>query len=164
MIKDATLIHATTVYLDGYGVIISGASGIGKSSMAVELLSEAHGFDFILLNSGNNILVADDQTQIVRTDVGGQKQILAYCPKNIQGLLEIRGLGIISVPFKSPVTVHLYVEIVNRMPPRMPAKQMQKITVLDVKIPYIQIFKDDRMPNARIRAALYAHTRKKLVS
>ncbi len=156
------LIHATTIFLEGYGIIISGPSGIGKSALALDLLNDAHGFDYILLNSGNNLLVADDQTYIGKTVVNGEQQIFAQCPQNIEGKLEVRGLGIIDVPFKSPVQIHLYVEIIDTMPMRMPVLQKQYILLQGIRIAKIQIYKQDTMAKARVKAALYAHMRSKL--
>lgn len=163
MTKNTELLHATTIFLDGFGIMIGGASGIGKSALALDLLNDAHGFDFVLLNSGSNLLVADDQTYVGRDMVDGKEQLMARCPENIEGLLEVRGLGIIKVPFRSPAIVHLYVEIVDKMPARMPEKKDQYRYILDIKTPYIQIHKDDKLAKARVRAALYAHTRAKLV-
>ncbi|NRA87080.1 MAG: hypothetical protein HRU28_06730 [Rhizobiales bacterium] len=158
------LIHATTIYLDGYGVMISGPSGIGKSSLALDLLNDAHGFEYILLNSGNNKLVADDQTLIAKVETDGGAQLQANCPQNIEGKFEVRGLGIINLPYKSPAPINLYVEIVDNLPERMPAKKNQTRKLLGVSISFIQIYKNDRFAKARVRAALYAHMRDKLIS
>lgn len=157
------LLHATSIYLDGYGVMIGGPAGIGKSALALDLLNDAHGFEYVLLNAGSSMLVADDQTYVGRDEVDGVAQLIARCPENIEGLLEVRGLGIIKVPFKSPAPMHLYVEIVDQLPARMPEQKDRYRYILDVKMPYIQIFKDDRWAKARVKAALYGFTRAKLV-
>lgn len=162
MTETTKLIHATSIFLDGYGIFIGGPTGIGKSALALDLLNDAHGFDFILLNGGSNLLVADDQTHMGKDLQDGKPHLVAHCPKNIEGLLEVRGLGIIKLPFKSPAPMHLYVEIIDKIPARMPEPKNQTRTILGVKIAYIQIYKNDRMAKARVRAALYAHTRAKL--
>lgn len=164
MSEKTNLLHATTIFLDGFGIMIGGPAGIGKSALALDLLNDAHGFEYVLLNSGSSLLVADDQTYVGKDVVDGEAKLIARCPQNIEGLLEVRGLGIIKVPFRSPSPVDLYVEIVDKMPARMPDTNSQLRYILDVKIPCIQIFKDDRMAKARVRAALYAFTRGKNVS
>lgn len=163
MLDDSNLMHATTIYLDGYGVLIGGPPGIGKSAFAMDLLNDAHGFDFVLLNSGNNLLVADDQTYIGLDESGDKPELVARCPQNIEGLFEVRGLGIIKLPFKSPSPLHLYIEIVDNLPDRMPEPQDSYRYILNVKIAYMQIHKNDRYAKARVKAALYAFTRAKLV-
>lgn len=163
MSENTDLLHATTIFLDGFGIMIGGPAGIGKSALALDLLNDAHGFEYIILNSGSSFLVADDQTYLGKEVVGGENKLVARCPENIEGLLEVRGLGIIKVPFKSPAPVDLYVEIVDRMPERMPERKNQMRMILGVKLPYLKIFKDDKMAKARVRAALYAFTREKLL-
>ncbi|MGL1921407.1 MAG: HPr kinase/phosphatase C-terminal domain-containing protein [Hyphomicrobiales bacterium] len=163
MSENTQLMHATTVYLDGYGVMISGPAGIGKSALALDLLNDAHGFEFVLINGGTSKLVADDQTYVGRDEQDGKAQLVARCPETIEGLFEVRGLGIIKVPFKSPAPVHLLVELIDTLPARMPDVKNRYRYILDVKIPYIQIYKDDKLAKARVRAALYAHMRDKLV-
>lgn len=162
-INNSHIMHATSIFLDGFGILIGGASGIGKSALALDLLNDAHGFDYVLLNSGSSLLVADDQTHIGRDERGEAVKLVARCPKNIEGLLEVRGLGIIKVPFKSPAPIDLYVEIVDQLPERMPDVKDQYRYILNVKTAYIQIYKGDRWAKARVKAALYAHTRGKLV-
>ena len=157
------VMHATSIFLDGYGILIGGPSGIGKSALALDLLNDSHGFDYVLLNSGSNLLVADDQTHIGRDERGDKAKLVARCPQNIEGLFEVRGLGIIKVPFKSPAPIDLYVEIVDHMPARMPEVKDQFRYILNVKTAYIQINKNDKLAKARVRAALYAFTRAKLV-
>ncbi|PCI86160.1 MAG: serine/threonine protein kinase [Hyphomicrobiales bacterium] len=157
------LMHATSIFLDGLGILIGGPSGIGKSALALDLLNDAHGFDNVLLNSGGSLLVADDQTHIGRDERGESVKLVARCPKNIEGMLEVRGLGIIKVPHKSPAPIDLYVEIVDDLPERMPEVEDQYRYILEVKLAYIQIHKDDGLAKARVRAALYAHTRGKLL-
>jgi HPr kinase/phosphorylase len=65
----------------GSGVLITGHSGIGKSELALELLSRGHR------------LIADDAPYFIQ----GRQGIEGHCPENIRDLLEVRGLGIINV-------------------------------------------------------------------
>ncbi len=76
-----TSIHGVLVDVGGVGVLVTGASGIGKSECALELVRRGHR------------LVADDVVEIRRrgNDLVGQASAL------IRGLLEIRGLGILDV-------------------------------------------------------------------
>jgi len=73
--------HGVFMEVAGSGVLITGHSGIGKSELALELLSRGHR------------LIADDAPYFIQ----GRQGIEGYCPENIRDLLEVRGLGIINV-------------------------------------------------------------------
>ena len=94
LFSDVRNIHATTVDIDGCGVLLIGASGVGKSDLALRLIQNK-----------NAILISDDQTNL--TVANGK--LIARAPQTIQGLLEVRGLGIIQMPFKSETEVKLAV-------------------------------------------------------
>ncbi len=72
-------IHGCLVNIYGRGVIISGASGIGKSEITLELLRKGH------------VMVADDAIIVSRI----ANQLVGKAPEILYGMLEIRGIGII---------------------------------------------------------------------
>jgi HPr kinase/phosphorylase len=75
--------HGVFMEVMGIGVLITGESGIGKSELALELLSR------------NHRLIADDAVEILR---GGPDSLIARCLNNrLTEFLEVRGLGIINV-------------------------------------------------------------------
>ena len=81
---NAKNIHATAVAIEKKAVLILGKSGAGKSDLALRLIMDK-----------NAELIADD-----RVDIESVNGVLkAACPKNIQGLLEVRGIGICKFPF-----------------------------------------------------------------
>jgi len=81
----SVLVHASCVALRGTGVLLLGASGSGKSDLALRLIHEGW------------TLVADDRT-VLTLKQGG---IVAAAPTTIKGLLEVRGLGIVALPAKT---------------------------------------------------------------
>ena len=78
----STSMHGVLMDVLGMGVLISGDSGLGKSELALELISRGHG------------LVADDVVEIDRI---GPTSLEGRCPPLLQGLLEVRGLGLIDI-------------------------------------------------------------------
>ncbi|PSL42753.1 Hpr(Ser) kinase/phosphatase [Salsuginibacillus halophilus] len=78
----STAIHGVLVDIYGIGVLLTGASGVGKSETALDLVRRGHR------------LVADDSVDI-RQEHGNT--LVGRAPELIQHLLEIRGLGIIDV-------------------------------------------------------------------
>lgn len=69
-----------------HGVLLLGDSGAGKSDLALQLLDRGHE------------LIADDAVD-VRIREG---KLIGACPKQLTGLLEPRGLGIIRVCSEHP--------------------------------------------------------------
>ena len=97
-------LHATLVVVDGRGVLIRGASGAGKSSLALSLLRRAEG-------AGRSArLVADDQ---VLVDVRGEAAF-GSPPPAIAGLIEIRGVGLLRQPFEREARIDLVVDLTAR--------------------------------------------------
>ena len=99
------LVHASCVALEGRGVLLRGAPGAGKSDLALRLIE------------GGARLVADDQVAL--TSSGGM--LLAAPPARIAGLLEVRGIGVVSLDFVPQCPVDLVIDLaephaVERMP------------------------------------------------
>ena len=82
LISDRTIKHGVFMEVMGIGVLISGHSGIGKSELALELLSRGHR------------LIADDAPEFIRT---GPDILHGTCPDTLHGFIEVRGLGILNV-------------------------------------------------------------------
>ncbi|HIJ37705.1 MAG TPA: serine/threonine protein kinase [Rhodospirillaceae bacterium] len=102
------LVHGTCVVVAGRGVLIRGTSGSGKSDLALRLI-----------DAGAR-LVADDQVEIEQED----DRLLASPPSPIAGLLEVRGLGIVSLDHQAPVPLALVVDLVKGEEiERMPADE-----------------------------------------
>lgn len=104
---ETEMMHATTVSVDGRGVLIIGASGAGKSALGLNLM--AHGAR----------LVADDQTILTRI----QNQIVATCPPQIHGMIEARGLGLLRADPVPQAPIFLIVDLDRVENDRLPPKR-----------------------------------------
>lgn len=82
MLAVSTMKHG--VFLDVYeiGVLLTGASGLGKSELALDLISRGHS------------LVADDAVELLRT---GPEVLEGRCPPMLRDFLEVRGLGVLNI-------------------------------------------------------------------
>jgi HPr kinase/phosphorylase len=89
------LIHATCIAIDEIGVLIRGPSGAGKSDLALRLI-----------DNGAK-LVADDYCETKVTDGA----LFVAAPANIAGKIEMRGCGIVDLPFHEAVLVGLVVDL-----------------------------------------------------
>jgi HPr kinase/phosphorylase len=75
-------LHGVFMEVMGTGVLITGDSSIGKSELALELLTRGHR------------LIADDATEFSRVS---PDTLNGTCPEMLQDFLEVRGLGILNV-------------------------------------------------------------------
>jgi serine kinase of HPr protein (carbohydrate metabolism regulator) len=106
-------IHATAVAIAEAGVLIRGASGAGKSRLALALIAAAEGGGLFAR------LVGDDR---IRLQNSGGRLIASGHPR-IEGQIERRGHGILSVPVLTAAVVRLLIDLVppTEGPPRYPA-------------------------------------------
>jgi len=81
-LADTVSVHGVFMDVLGMGVLITGDSGIGKSELALELVSKGHG------------LVADDVVELARI---APTTLEGRCPGLLQDYLEVRGLGLLNI-------------------------------------------------------------------
>lgn len=81
-LADSTTQHGVFLDVLGMGVLITGASGVGKSELALELISRGSG------------LIADDVIDFYRI---GPETIEGRCPALLRDFLEVRGLGVLNI-------------------------------------------------------------------
>ncbi|MES3045927.1 HPr kinase/phosphorylase [Sphingomonas faeni] len=116
VVPSSDRLHATTVAIDGMAVMIEGASGSGKSDLALRLIDRGA------------ILVSDDQTLVVRAGA----TLLARAPTTIAGRIEVRGIGILAMPHVVDVPVALLVRLGGAIE-RMPERSVRNIAGVDVR-------------------------------
>lgn len=76
------ILHGVFLDVMGVGLLIQGSAGIGKSEVALELISRGHR------------LVADDAPEFRRTE---PDTITGTCPSLLRNFIEVRGIGILNV-------------------------------------------------------------------
>jgi serine kinase of HPr protein (carbohydrate metabolism regulator) len=103
---DAVNLHGSTVALGDRGVLITGASGAGKTQLALALV--AH-----WLQAGAFArLVSDDQTFVMpRHD-----RLVARAPVTIAGLAEVPGVGVANIQHEPACVLDLVVELAGKSP------------------------------------------------
>lgn len=121
-------VHASCVAIDGRAVLIEGPSGSGKSDLTLRLIDRGW------------TLVADDRTIVER--IGDR--LFTRAPDRIAGRIEVRGVGIVSMPFVAGLPVALVVTA-DSAPPRMPrpetttfcgvALTMARLTLIEASTP-----------------------------
>lgn len=133
-------IHATSVALDGHAVLLRGEPGSGKSDLALRLIDD--GWD----------LVADDYTELHVAD----DHLCARAPDNIQGLIEVRGIGIVRIGCVARARVVALFDLValNKIE-RLPEAASE--TLLGHAVRRFTLHGFDASAPAKVRLALKAH-------
>jgi serine kinase of HPr protein (carbohydrate metabolism regulator) len=118
-------IHASCVVLGEAGVLIRGASGAGKSSLAHVLTDE------VSRRGGFARLVCDDRVRVERRS----GRLLARAVPPLEGCLEVRGVGLLAVAHEPAAVVRLLVDCLGDPPARLPEDAEQVETVQGVVLP-----------------------------
>ena len=95
-------IHATGLVAGERGLLIVGASGSGKTSLALAVLAQAAG------EGAFARLVCDDQIFVAPAS----GRLIAHAPAAIAGLAEARGLGPVPFPHEPRMIVDAVVRLV----------------------------------------------------
>lgn len=135
-VAESVSFHGVFVEVQGFGVMIKGDPAMGKSELALELISRGHR------------LVADDIIDFFRI---APDRLEGRCPELLQDFLEVRGLGILNIrelygdnavkPTK-PLDLIIQLEMADKMAPqlldRLKIKSQQE-NILGVKVPKLMI-------------------------
>jgi len=81
-LAERTSCHGVLMEVLGMGVLLTGEAGVGKSEVALELVTRGHR------------LVADDAPELARI---APDTINGICPPMLQDFLEVRGLGLLNI-------------------------------------------------------------------
>ena len=114
--------HSTSVVIEDFGILIKGQSGSGKSDLALRLI-----------DSGAT-LISDDLT--ICKKIGDY--LYLYPHSKTKGLLEVREIGIMTVPYVENIKLNLVVELVEKKFERIP--RVMNCSILGLKFPKIKIF------------------------
>lgn len=137
----AETIHATAVLAGRNGILIRGASGSGKSSLAAALIERGAA------------LVADDRLHIAARN----GRLIASAPAAIAGQMEMRGRGIVRVPHERSAVVRLVVDMVpDGELERMPEAGQTSTEVSGISLPWQAVTGDLQKAVMLVRAALEA--------
>lgn len=113
------ILHASCVAVQDHGLLILGASGAGKSALALSLM--AFGAD----------MVSDDRTEIWSE----HDRLFARPVATIKGLIEARGVGILRAPCLNCAEITLVVDLGQTETERLPP--FRNVTLLGLQLPLV---------------------------
>jgi len=136
LFAETTTLYGVFMEILALGVLITGPSGVGKSELALDLISRGHR------------LVADDAPEFSRI---APDIIRGTCPELLRGFLEVRGVGIINVRRlygESSIKNDKYLRLIIHLEPMDKEKLLQLdrlegsfelVKILDIDIPRITL-------------------------
>ncbi|EAQ29380.1 HPr protein serine kinase [Erythrobacter sp. NAP1] len=139
LMGESMVMQASAVAIDGRALLIEGEPGSGKSSLALALIDRGAQ------------LIGDDGVTL--TPAG--ENLIASPPPNIEGLLEVRGVGLVEMPVAKGTPVALILALGahgERLPQRIPTR-----TIMGYDIPCLPFEPGAIAPAQRARWALKTH-------
>ena len=134
-LADKVTLHGVFMEVSSLGVMLTGESGLGKSELALELVTRGHR------------LIADDAPEFMRI---APDIIVGSCPPILRNFLEVRGLGVLNIrkmygdsaiKFSKYLRLIIHLTAVNSIPKsedRLSTPQLTK-NVLGLEIPVIRV-------------------------
>jgi len=170
---NSTQLHASCVSIDGKGILLLGPSGSGKSDLSLRLIDGGATLvadDRVDVSIFPSPLVGEGGAK--RRERGnspqpqsriepplpnplpqGERGLYASAPEKIHGLLEIRGVGILTFPAVTFAPLALAIKLVARSKvERLPEKQF--FDCLGLQLPLLSLHAFDQSTAAKIIATL----------
>ena len=135
------VLQASAVVIGGRALLIEGPPGSGKSSLALALIDRGAE------------LIGDDAVTLTLSE----GRLIASPPPNIAGLLEVRGVGLVSLPIAPPAPVALILSLGGPVPERLPETPLPRRTINGVAIPVLPFDPGTIAPAPRAEWALAMH-------
>ncbi|MCE5181339.1 MAG: HPr(Ser) kinase/phosphatase [Betaproteobacteria bacterium] len=135
-LAESTSLHGVFLEVQGMGVLLTGESGIGKSELALELITRGHR------------LVADD---VVDFYLVSPDTLEGRCPALLQDFMEVRGLGVLNIralfgetAVKPKKNIKLIINLLKLSNLKISTQDRLQIeefseTILGVEIPKVRI-------------------------
>ena len=141
------LVHGTCVALGRRGALLRGSPGSGKSDLALRFMALPS--EGVLLPS----LVADDQ---VFVEANADGALMASPPASIAGKIEVRGLGIVEVPFLAGAQLVLVCDLVDAQDvPRMPPENAERTVIAGISLPALRLAPFEPSAPLKLKMALF---------
>lgn len=141
------LVHGTCVAFGRRGALLRGSPGSGKSDLALRFLA--------LPGDGvtRPLLVADDQVWV---EAGTNGALLASPPATLAGKIEVRGLGILELPFLAEAELALVCDLVDEKDvPRMPPEPWEQAVIAGIAVPAVKLAPFEASAPVKLKIALF---------
>lgn len=128
--------QATSVVIDGRALLIEGRPGAGKSSLALALIDRGA------------VLVGDDSLMIEARE----GRLFAHPHPNTRGLLEVRNLGLLTLPVCEEAPVALAIRLADDAPRYVDAAE--SVDIAGISLPMLSLWSGSPVLHLRAELAL----------
>ena len=140
---ESVIAQASAVAVEGRALLIEGEPGAGKSSLALALIARGAR------------LIGDDAVRVSRAQTDTEARLIASPPPNIEGLIEVRGVGLVARPLAPPAPVALVLALAQQTD-RLPETLAMR-SWLSCSVPVLPFTPGSTAPAERALAALELH-------
>jgi len=130
MAERSASVHASCVLVGARAVLIRGPSASGKSQLALELIQAAASGSLRFAR-----LVADDRVHLA--PAGGR--LLARPAEALAGLIEVRGVGLLRLPYEPCAVVGLVVDLAATDGSRLPGSEQREAAIDGIVLPRLPV-------------------------
>ncbi len=134
----STILHGVFLEVSGLGVLITGNPAVGKSELALELITRGHR------------LVADDALEVFAVS---PDTLEGRCPTLLQDFMEVRGLGVLNIRRLFGETAVKHKKNLKLIIHLTPAENWQSLDRLDMRASNREIL-GTSVPEVRIPVAV----------
>ena len=134
--ETSMIFSGSAVAIDGVALAIEGPAGSGKSSLALAMIDRGA------------TLIGDDGVSLKKSDTA----LIASPPPNIEGLIELRGVGLFEMPLALPCPLALILSLGiggERLPDAVSYREL-----LGIDVPYLPFYPGSIAPALRAEMAL----------
>lgn len=140
------LVHGTCVAFGQAAVLLRGAPGAGKSDLAWRFLALPP------QGEARPRLVADDQVWVAAENGA----LIASPPSALAGKIELRGIGIVEVPFLGQAELRLVCDLVDRRDvPRMAPEPWERTEIAGITLPALKLAPFEASAPLKLKTALF---------
>jgi serine kinase of HPr protein (carbohydrate metabolism regulator) len=141
------LVHGTCVAFGRRAALLRGAPGAGKSDLALRFLALSPD------GAMRPMLVADDQ---VFAEAAADGSVIVSAPPAIAGKIEVRGLGIVEVPFQAEAELVLVCDLTDTKDvPRMPPESPDVTDIAGISLPLLRLAPFEASTPLKLKMALF---------
>jgi HPr kinase/phosphorylase len=141
------LVHGTCVAFGRRAVLLRGEPGAGKSDLAFRFLALAPH------DETRPMLVADDQVWVASDE---NSALIASPPPTLAGKIELRGIGIVEMPFLRQAALHLVCDLVDAKDvPRMAPEPWERTEIAGIALPALKLAPFEASAPLKLKTALF---------
>jgi hypothetical protein len=130
MAAETGSVHASAVLVGSRGVLIRGPAGSGKSRLALALIGAA---DAGLIRFAR--LIGDDRVQLSAS----HGRLLVRPAAELAGLIEVRGLGICTLPHEPAAVLGWVIDLAAEESPRLPVGAATEAVIAGITLPRLAV-------------------------